>query len=68
MMPLGNEFLCVGKKNADNRTGYFLIIGNVSDLVPGLCNQMRKILIFSIRFLKFELPNNLFFVFSLSFY
>ena len=37
-MPTGNEYLCVGKKIADNRTAYFLIIGNVSDLEPDLCD------------------------------
>ena len=63
MIPTGNKFLCVSKKIADYRTAYFLFIGNLSDLEPELCDQMRKILNFSIRFLKFELHKN-FFLFS----
>ena len=62
-MPTGNEYLCVGKKIADNRTAYFLIIGNVSDLEPNYYDQMGKILIFQFIFLKFELHKN-FFLFS----
>ena len=41
MIPTGKEFLCVGK-NADNRTAYFLILGNLSDFESDLQGQVDE--------------------------
>ena len=46
MIPTGNEFLCVGEKIAYNKTAYFFIVENLSDLDSGFRDQMRKVLIF----------------------
>ena len=50
MIPTGNEFLCVLKKNAGSRTVYLFIRGNVSDSETGLFDQMGQILDFQIFF------------------
>ena len=67
MIPTGEEFLCVEKNIADNRTTYYFILRNVSDLETSRFNQMRKILIFQ---LVFSNPNYVktFRFFDLSFY
>ena len=59
MMPTNSDFLCVGRK-CWQRTAYFVIIGNVPDLVSGFCDQIKKILFFQLVFWKSELQNNFF--------
>ena len=65
---MGNQFLCVGIKVADNRASYFFVLGNASNLESGLYDQMRKILIFEILFLKIWITQGLFLFSVLSSY
>ena len=58
MIPTGNEFFVL-EKIGDNRKVYLSILGNISDLEPDLCDQMRKSLILK-SLLKSELHKKFF--------
>ena len=47
----GNKFLGIGKKTAENRSAYFLMLWKIRNAESDLCDKIRKTLVF-ISFLR----------------